>query len=118
MGRIHGLCELLLNWIKPSRAFVVVAGTADHPDWVLGKMNSPLAASNLNHTLKQCEFALNRVALADLQAFITVAGKIGGGKGSDDACRQRVALERFQAFDFRIGAFMLRSDLGNVRSMS
>jgi hypothetical protein len=77
-------------------------------------MNSPFAASDLNHALKQCDFTLNRVALADLQAFITVAGKIGGGEGSDDACRQRVAFERFQAFNFRICAFVLRSNLGDI----
>lgn len=67
---------LLFNWIKASRAFVVVAGTADHPDRILGKMNSPLTTSNLNHALEQREFTLLRVALTDLQALVTVAGKV------------------------------------------
>ncbi|EXF91322.1 hypothetical protein HK44_018890 [Pseudomonas fluorescens HK44] len=39
------------------------------------------------------------IALADLQALVTVAGEVGGGEGGDDACCQRMALERFQAFD-------------------
>ncbi len=39
-------------------------------------MNSPFAASDLNHALKQSELALNRISLADLQTLVTVAGKI------------------------------------------
>ena len=67
---------LLFNRVKPSRALVVVAGVADHPDWIFRKVNSPLASSDFNHALKQSQFTLQRIALADLQAIVTVAGKI------------------------------------------
>ena len=105
---------LLFNRVEASRALVVVAGAADHPHRIFGEVDSPFSASDLNHALKQSQLTLDRVALADFQAFITVAGEVGGSEGGDDARSQWMTLEGFQAFDFRIGAFVLRSDLGDV----
>jgi hypothetical protein len=77
-------------------------------------MNTPLAPGDLDHALEQSQLTLHSVALADLQALVTVAGKVGGGEGSDNACRQRMTLERFESFDFRLRTFVLRSNLGDV----
>ncbi|AHG43692.1 hypothetical protein N018_24635 [Pseudomonas syringae CC1557] len=49
---------------------------ADHPDRILRKVNSPLAASDFDHALQQSQLTLHPIALADLQALVTVAGEI------------------------------------------
>ncbi len=77
-------------------------------------MNTPLAAGDLDHTLEQSKFTLNGITFSDLQPLVTVAGKVGGGEGSDDTCRQRITLKRFESFDFRVRTFVLRNDLGDI----
>lgn len=57
------------------------------------------SASDFNHALKQSQLTFYCITLADLQALVTVAGKVGGGEGGNDARSQRMTLERFQTFD-------------------
>lgn len=73
----------------------------------------PISA-DLNHALKQRQLALERVALADFQALVTVASEVGRSGDGDDARSQRMTFEGFQALDFGIDDFVLRSKLGDV----